>query len=145
VVPNLSKAAEQIEFRHKPDIDHELIQQFFLASSGRRWGDDLDQVLAHSFTWVTAHDEGSVVGFVHVAWDGGVHFFLLDPTVLPSYRHRGIGTRLVNEVVADCRGKGDWMHVDAVEPLMTSFYLESCGFEATPAGVINLREPVELP
>ena len=129
----------QIEYRHNPDIDSDLIQQFWLAAAGHRWGDDLESVLTHRYTWVTAHDGDLMVGFVHVAWDGGVHFFLLDPRVLPSYQHQGIGTRLVQEVVSDCRGNGYWMHVDSDEATMTHFYQEACSFEPTPAGLINLR------
>ena len=38
-----------------------------------------ERVFAHSFTWVAAWDAGELVGFVNVAWDGDVHFFLLEP------------------------------------------------------------------
>jgi len=39
------------------------------------------------------------VGFVNVAWDGDVHFFLLDTTVAPSRQGNGIGRRLVEEAI----------------------------------------------
>ena len=49
-------------------------------------------VLARSFTYICAFTPGGLVGFVNVAWDGGVHAFLLDTTVVPEYRRRGVGT-----------------------------------------------------
>ena len=40
------------------------------------------QVERHSLGWVCATDGGgSLVGFVNVAWDGGVHAFVLDTLV----------------------------------------------------------------
>ena len=96
-------------------------------------------VFRHSFTWVTAHDGERIVGFVNVAWDGDVHFFLLDTTVAPDARGRGIARRLVEEAIAACRGHGEWLHVDADEELMAGLY-EPCGFERTPAGVLDISD-----
>lgn len=94
-------------------------------------------MFAHSFTWVTAFSGDQLVGFVNVAWDGDAHFFLLDTTVHPNWQRRGVGRHLVEEGIEACRGQGDWLHVDADEELMSGFYFK-CGFEPTPAGLINL-------
>lgn len=102
-----------------------------------------DRVFAHSFTWVTALSGDELVGFVNVAWDGDAHFFLLDTTVHPSWRRRGIGRRLVEEAIEACRGRGEWLHVDADEELMTRFY-RRCGFKPTAAGLINLSDSATL-
>ena len=50
----------------------------------------------YSLTWITAHDEEDdrLVGFINVAWDGGVHAFLLDVVVDPEQQHAGLGTAL---------------------------------------------------
>jgi ribosomal protein S18 acetylase RimI-like enzyme len=96
-----------------------------------------DRVFSHSFTWITASSGEDLVGFANVAWDGDVHFFLLDTTVHPAWRGRGIGRRLVEEVIEACRGRGEWLHVDASEELMAGFY-RRCGFEPTAAGLVNL-------
>jgi GNAT superfamily N-acetyltransferase len=119
------------------DLDIDRLQYLFAAS----WEDGekawLQQVLEHSFTWITAHAGDEIVGYANVAWDGGVHFFLLDPTVLPAWRHRGIGTLLVKEAIAACReyGKGDHLHVDSSEELMRDFYFPA-GFHPTHAGTV---------
>jgi GNAT superfamily N-acetyltransferase len=100
---------------------------------------DPDVLKRHSAGWVCAYDGDRLVGFVNVAWDGGTHFFLLDTTVAPSHRRRGIGARLVQEAVTLSRHRGgDWLHVDYDKEL-TPFY-EDCGFRPTPAGLIQLYD-----
>lgn len=89
--------------------------------------------------WVCAYDGGKLVGFVNVAWDGATHFFLLDTTVAPSHRRRGIGAALVAAAVELSKQRGgDWLHVDYEEEL-TSFYA-GCGFRPTPASLYQLYD-----
>ena len=38
-----------------------------------------DQVVKHSLGWVCARSGSDLIGFVNVAWDGGIHAFILDP------------------------------------------------------------------
>jgi GNAT superfamily N-acetyltransferase len=100
---------------------------------------DPDVLERHSAGWVCAYDGDQLVGFVNVAWDGGTHFFLLDTTVAPSHRRRGIGARLVQGAVTLSRRRGgDWLHVDYDDEL-TPFY-EGCGFRPTPASLIQLYD-----
>jgi len=96
------------------------------------------QLAGHSLGWVTARDGDRLVGFVNVAWDGGVHAFLLDTLTTTSHRGMGIGTRLVARAVDGARDAGcEWMHVDWSEEL-SRFYVEACGFEPAEAGLIEL-------
>ena len=126
----------KVSCRIRAPLDGETLDTLFTAA----WGapkPSYDRVLARSFTWVTAMCGTQLVGFVNVAWDGGVHFFLLDTTVHPAWRGMGIGRRLVEAAIEECRGKGEWLHVDAEEDLMSRFY-ERCGFTRTPAGLARL-------
>ncbi|WP_425146888.1 GNAT family N-acetyltransferase [Deinococcus sp.] len=83
-----------------------------------RW----QRVLARSLCWVTAHAGTRLIGFVNVAWDGGLHAFLLDTAVHPDFSRRGIGSQLVRRAAreAGARGAG-WLHVD-FEAHLEGFY-----------------------
>jgi ribosomal protein S18 acetylase RimI-like enzyme len=109
-----------------------------LFTLGAKWTEaEIDQIYQHSLTHACAYLGGRLVGYVNVAWDGGVHAFLLDPTVHPDYRHRGIGTKLVGAMVGHLAGRGlDWLHVD-YRPELEGFYRD-CGFQPTTAGLIRL-------
>lgn len=48
------------------------------------------QVRAHSLGWVTARNGAKLVGFVDVAWDGGVHAFILDTMVTAASERRAL-------------------------------------------------------
>src|SRR3990170_2497705 len=121
-----------LRFERRGNIDPARLDALFAAAWGRP-KPGYEKVFAHSFTWVAAWDGDELVGFVNVAWDGDVHFFLLDTTVHPDHQRRGIARRLVEEAIAACRGHGEWLHVDAEKELMEGLY-EPAGFNPTPAG-----------
>jgi len=100
--------------------------------------DWLTQVQRHSLGWVCARADGDLVGFVNVAWDGGVHAFILDTVVAEGHRRSGIGAELVAQAVRHAREAGcEWLHVD-FEDHLRAFYFEACGFKPTTAGLIAL-------
>ena len=112
----------------------------------RAFGDDESRITAwgerlreHALTWVGAFDEGRLVGFVQVAWDGGKHAFIVDTAVDPEWQGRGIGAAVVGAAVDEARRAGcEWVHVD-FEPHLESFYFDRCGFRPTAAGLIQAR------
>lgn len=92
----------------------------------------------HSLGWVCAWEDGSLIGFVNVAWDGGDHAFILDTVVARHRRSGGVGAALVAAAGEGARvAKCEWLHVDFEEHLR-SFYLDACGFRETAAGLIAL-------
>lgn len=106
------------------------------------WGSepetDIAAILERSLAHVGAYDGERLVGFVNIAWDGGVHASIFDTTVHPDYRRCGIATSLVRRATEVARERGaHWLHVD-YEPRLTAFY-EACGFRPTAAGLIKLR------
>jgi len=103
------------------------------------------QVHEHSLGWVCARRAGRLVGFVNVAWDGGVHAFVLDTIVAADCRREGIGRALVAAAVVETRRAGcEWLHVDFDEQLR-QFYFEGCGFVPTDAGLIDLSPHASVP
>lgn len=94
-------------------------------------------ILARSLGWVGAYDGEVLVGFVNLAWDGGIHAFLLDTTVDAAYQRQRIGVGVVREAAALAREAGmAWLHVDYHADL-EGFYA-ACGFRPTPAGIMHL-------
>jgi GNAT superfamily N-acetyltransferase len=82
---------------------------------------------------------GGLIGFVNVAWDGGVHAFVLDALVASSLRRKGFATVLVREAVRGAKAAGcEWLHVD-FGPELRAFYYDACGFKPVDAGLIPLR------
>jgi GNAT superfamily N-acetyltransferase len=98
------------------------------------------QVERHSLGWVCAFEAATrLIGFVNVAWDGGVHAFIVDTLVAPQHRHAGVGRGLLEVAQSESRGAGcEWLHVDFEEDLR-EFYVGACGFAPTPGGLIALR------
>lgn len=96
----------------------------------------------HSLTWVEAYAleqplGARLIGFVNVAWDGGLHAFLLDTCVDPDRRSTGVGSALVRRASGAAREFGcAWLHVD-FEPQLARFYAR-CGFSPTSAGLLRL-------
>ena len=120
--------------------DNELVT-LTQSHGGRAQAGWWNRIRPHSLGWVTARNgDGTLIGFVNVAWDGGDHAFLIDTKVRPDYQRRGIGTELVRIAARHAKEAGcEWMEVDFDEPL-APFYLEACGFVPTPAGLLHLPD-----
>jgi GNAT superfamily N-acetyltransferase len=116
----------------------ELVQSY----GGRAVPGWWDQVQPHGLGWVVARaDDGRLVGFVNVAWDGGDHAFILDTKTRGDHQRRGIGTALVRHAADHARAAGcEWLHVD-FEGNLGAFYLDACGFHRTDAGLVHLATP----
>ncbi|WP_370615636.1 GNAT family N-acetyltransferase [Mumia sp. Pv 4-285] len=129
-----------VEIRSRFAVDDDALSALHARAFGTPdaraspWRERLER---HSVAWVGAFD-GDLVGFVHAAWDGGAHGFLLDTVVDPSYQRRGIGLSLVERLREDVAAAGcSWLHVD-FEPHLADFYAR-CGFRATSAGLLRLE------
>ena len=128
-----------ITYEVNPTVANAELDQLFVAS----WPNhhppyDFAPELEHALAYVCAYSGEELIGFVRLAWDGSIHAFLLEPTVRPDYRRRGIGRTLVQRIVAVARERGmEWVHVDYT-PDLRDFY-RSCGFVPCDAGLVHLR------
>jgi GNAT superfamily N-acetyltransferase len=100
-----------------------------------------NRIRPFSLGWVVGRlVDGSVAGFVNVAWDGADHAFLVDTKVRGDLQRQGIGTVLVRIATQHAQVAGcEWLHVDYEEPL-EPFYVGACGFRSTPAALIHLPD-----
>jgi|SRR5579859_399190 len=129
----------KIEYRVNPTVTNAELDQLYAVSWPNHhppydFRPELDRALA----FIGAYAGDVLIGFVRLAWDGSIHTFLLEPTVHPDFRRRGIGRSLVQHAVEVARERGmEWIHVD-YEPYLGDFY-RGCGFIPTEAGLIRLR------
>jgi ribosomal protein S18 acetylase RimI-like enzyme len=123
----------------EPELSDRDLNQLFASAWENHTERKFGPLLARSLTYVGAFDGSRLVGFVNVAWDGGVHGFILDTTVHRGYQRRGIGTEMMKRAARMAAERGiEWLHVD-YEPHLDAFY-RGCGYEKTEAGLLNLRE-----
>jgi GNAT superfamily N-acetyltransferase len=130
-----------IKYSWRGPFDSAEVERLHAECFGREPSYEWDwyqQCVAHSLGWVCARSGEDLVGWVNVAWDGGVHAFLIDAIVDPRHRHQGIATQVVRQAVENCRAGGcEWLHVD-FDPHLKPFYFDACGFTPTDAGVVAL-------
>ena len=139
----------KITYLDRPEVSNEILNELFAAS----WPNDSDPnvetlpsrdfrpVLDRSLTFVCGFAGERLIGFVYLAWDGGGHAFLLDTTVHPDFRRRGVGVELCTQAIRIAKAHGlDWVHVD-FEPHLGEFY-RKCGFQSTSAGLVRLSQVV---
>jgi GNAT superfamily N-acetyltransferase len=127
-----------IAFRADPFPSNNELNQLWRSAWDTDKESDFSAILARSLAHVGAFDEDRLVGFVNVAWDGGIHAFLLDTCVAPEMRRQGIATKLIKTAIEISRARGaEWLHVD-FEPHLAPLY-RACGFEPTEAGLVRLR------
>jgi len=136
----IESVSNTVDYRINPPVENAALNALFNAAWGRHGATDFQAQLQHSLLYVCAYAwPTELVGFVNVAWDGGIHAFLIDTTVHPDWRRRGIGRTLVLCAVDAARREGmHWLHVD-YELQYESFYRE-CGFTPTLAGLIRLAK-----
>ena len=128
---------EDLDYLVDLPVTNRQLNDLFVSSWSRHQWTDFEPVLGHSLGYICAFRGGELVGFVNLAWDGGVHAFVLDTTVRPDVRRRGVGRRLVQLAVDVARERGiEWVHVD-FEPHLRGFY-DACGFRPTEAGLVHL-------
>jgi len=127
-----------ISYRISPAITNDVLNALFAAAWPDYVWSDFEPVLGRSLAYICAYRHDRLIGFVNLAWDGGIHAFLLDTTVHPEFQRHRIGRELVLRAAEVARARGIvWLHVD-YEPHLESFY-RGCGFRHTEAGLMRLR------
>ncbi|MBL8165526.1 MAG: GNAT family N-acetyltransferase [Anaerolineae bacterium] len=126
-------------FEISPPLTNDQLNALFDSAWEHHRPRDFQPILRHSLLYIGAFQGQQLVGFVNVAWDGGIHAFVLDTTVHQQYQRRGIGQRLMQTAIDAARTRHiEWLHVD-YEPQLTLFYAK-CGFQDTAAGLLNLLD-----
>lgn len=126
-----------VEYKMSPKVSDQDLNILFATAWQNYQPCTFSKRLKHSLLYICAFDNHSLIGFVNVAWDGGIHGFILDTTVHANYQREGIGVNLIRQAALAAKARGiEWLHVD-YEPHLTNFY-KRCGFFPTEAGLLDL-------
>lgn len=127
-----------IEIRVDPFPSQQMLSDLWRATWEIDGLADFRAVLKRSLTHIAAYRNDHLIGFANMAWDGGVHGFLVDVCVHPDYRDHGIGQSMVESALSVARQRGlKKVHVD-FDPHLRDFY-RSCGFKSTDAGILTIE------
>lgn len=126
-----------VSYRVSPQVSEDELNELFAASWEDHSWTEFSPVLEHALAFVCAYQDEHLVGFVNLVWDRAMHAFILDTTVHPGLRRRGVGRELVRLAAEVAESSGvQWLHVD-YEARLRGFY-GSCGFRSTEAGLMWL-------
>ncbi len=97
-----------MEIEYRTQIPDE--RQFFVLFETTGWNRqyqanaaDLGRMLANSQFMVSAYDGPDLIGFGRLVSDGVLHAMIYDMIVDPHYQGQGIGTRILQMLIAWCR------------------------------------------
>ena len=126
-----------VTLQRDPPLSDSELNALFEASWPGHQDRAFGPILRRSLVYVAALAGERLVGFVNVAWDGGVHGFVLDTTVHPDFRRQGIGLSLLRAAArAAAEYELEWLHVDFV-PEVAPLYRKA-GYRNTEAGLLEL-------
>ena len=86
---------------------------YFALFNTTGWNDEygldaatLFAALRQSWYFVAAYDGATLAGTGRIVSDGVLHALIVDVIVRPEYQGRGIGTRVMERLLARCRAAG---------------------------------------
>ena len=83
----------------------------------------------NSYAHIAVYDEGKLIGFVDSVSNGVTDAYIQDLMVHPDYQGQGIGTALMNSMIAHLNAKPIYMISVIYEPALSSFYKRFGFFE----------------
>jgi GNAT superfamily N-acetyltransferase len=95
-----------IEYREslpEPDRFLKLFQTTGWNETYRLNAGQFSQALNSSWYALCAYDGELLVGFSRVISDGVLHALIVEMIVLPQYQERGIGSHIMEKILARCR------------------------------------------
>ena len=99
----------EIQYNHEKPGETEIFQLF--QTTG--WNEyfkltpaELHRAVAESWDAVCAREGQKLVGFGRTISDGILHALIVEMIVLPDYQGKGIGSRILEELVGQCEAEG---------------------------------------
>lgn len=124
------------------------VEEYLALREAVGWGRLDDEMavcaLANALFTVCVLHRGEVIGCARVIGDGGIYFYLQDIIVLPAFQRKGLGTRLMEAILAylDAHARpGAFVGLMAAQGAST-FYT-SFGFAVRPPDRPGMFRPHE--
>lgn len=93
--------------------------------------------LENSLYTLIALDDGKPVGMARVVGDGGYVYFICDVIVRPAYQSRGLGRRIIEQVLQWLENQvdeGETIMVNLMSAINKEPFYEKLGFHKRPFG-----------
>jgi ribosomal protein S18 acetylase RimI-like enzyme len=125
-------------------IENEPVRAKTIADLRRNVGwdsmeDSYNNPLMTSFYHIACYDGGRLVGYVDSVSNGVTDAYIQDLTVDPVYQGKGIGTELMNRIIAALKNKKIYMISVLYEEKLVSFY-KKFGFFQMLSGQMQTYE-----
>ena len=86
-----------------PNAYYRLFETTGWNRTYRAGADELYRAISSSWYVLSAYDDDDLIGLGRVVSDGTLYALICDLIVRPSYQHQGIGSALLNRLIARCR------------------------------------------
>ena len=116
-----------------PDPD-DYFELFKTTGWNREYQADSDELalsLENSWFSVAVYDSDQLIGFGRVVSDGVLHAMIYDMIVRPDHQNRGIGTEILNRLIARCRKFGI-RDIQLFAASNKAPFYRKCGFALRP-------------
>lgn len=120
----------KIDFKSNIDVSSDELIRIFNSVGWSKNPEDIVSAFRNSY-YVTAYDDGKLVGFARAISDGHYYTGIYDVVVEPSYQNKGIAKELMKMLLR--RFKGTYFFL-SYTPGNKEFY-ERCGFEELSSGM----------
>lgn len=130
---------------------NELTAEEFITLWETVWGQgpSLEQTrlaMEHTLFRISVWDHEKIVGMARMIGDLGLNYYIKDVVVRPEYQHKGIGKRMMNELlkfINDHGVKGTEIFVElCAMPDKIPFY-KNFGFDANEAIRLKIMKYIE--
>jgi N-acetylglutamate synthase-like GNAT family acetyltransferase len=119
--------------RNIPNINEywELFESTGWYSQNNLTKNNVEKALSKSSFTVTAYEDNKVIGFARAISDGLFYATIYDVAVLPAYKNKGIGRKLVSNITKQCNDSGI-ITVNLFAAKGTDSFYSHLGFTARP-------------
>lgn len=114
--------------RNKEDIDIKQLVELLHTSewAAKREEELIRKTVENSYCYAVLDDEKNLIGFARIVTDFATVFYLMDVIVEESFRGKGYGKMLLNEIMKDVGHLYGVLHTDSARELY-----EAYGFKVT--------------